>query len=273
MLAALHDVGIDARYCEHLKDDIEDAARGMDMLIAAGGDGTVTSVVTGTADRGVPVAILPLGGSNNIARALGIRQSPESVIHGLPQAREQQLTIGAVTGPFGRRLFVEAVGLGALNDAIERVDEDPDTPQEKRENGRMAFREALAEGAPFDCILDIDGQSFEGPWLLIEVLNIPAIGPRLPFAPRADPADGYLDVLLVREADREAMTLWAEHFSGPPPARIEAGRRISLEGRGMCTRIDDRPVDLPNEDWRMTLELDGAPATILIPRTMKVEEA
>lgn len=265
LIAALEEAGYAITYCEHGKDDIAAASADMELIIAAGGDGTVTSAASELPDRDTPIAILPLGGSNNIARALSIRQSTRDIIAGLAKAREQKLTIGAITGPFGTRPFVEAVGLGALNDAIEMVDEDPETPEQKRENGRAAFRKALAEAAPFDCDVEIDGTRFVGPWLLVEILNIAAIGPRLPFAPRADPGDSVLDVLLVKASDREGMTIWAEHFSGPPPARIEAGCHILLTGQNMCVRIDDRPLDLPDEPWTLELRLDDTPVTVLIP--------
>ncbi|WP_234151711.1 diacylglycerol/lipid kinase family protein [Sphingobium sufflavum] len=273
LIADLEEAGYAITYCEHGKDDIAAASAGMELIIAAGGDGTVTSAASEISDRSVPIAILPLGGSNNIARALGIRQSTCDIIAGLGKARERKLTIGTILGPFGMRAFVEAVGLGALNDAIEMVDEDPETPEEKRENGRVAFRDALAGAAPFDCDVDIDGTRFEGPWLLIEVLNIAAIGPRLPFAPRADPGDNVLDVLLVKASDRLAMTTWAEHFSGPPPARIEGGCRILLKGQAMRVRIDDRPLDLPGEPWTIELHLDETPVTVLVPGERKEEPA
>lgn len=240
----------------------------MEMAIAAGGDGTVASVATEIPDRSVPIAILPMGGSNNVARALGIRQSVEAVIAGLDNAREKKLTVGSVTGPFGHKGFLEAVGLGALNQSIELVDESPDTPEEKRENGRAAFRETLRTAAPIACAVDIDGRRFDGSWLLVEILNIGAIGPRLPFAPRADTQDRLLDILLVGEADRDAMVGWAEHFSGPPPARLETGCVVTLQASGLCPRIDDRPVDMPDNAWTVEIRLDDEPVTILVPGGM-----
>ena len=184
LMSQLEEAGFAIRYCEHGRDDIRSGMIGMEMAIAAGGDGTVASVAIEMPDRSLPIAILPMGGSNNIARALGIRQSADAVIGGLGDIREKTLTVGRVTGPFGKRGFLEAVGLGALNQSIELVDEAPDTPEEKRENGRAAFREALGTATPVNCAVDIDGRRFDGPWLLVEVLNIGAIGPRLPFAPR-----------------------------------------------------------------------------------------
>jgi diacylglycerol kinase family enzyme len=265
MLEALTHVGLDLQYCEHAKDDIAAGARNKDLVIAAGGDGTVTSVATQIVDRTTPILILPLGGSNNIARALGLRQSIEDIIAGLNRATEAKLTIANVVGPFGERAFLEAVGLGALTQAIQQVDEAPETPEEKRENGRIAFREALREAPAFDCVIEIDGRAFEGAWLLVEILNIDAIGPRLPFAPRAKTGDPFLDILLVKASDRTAMARWADHFSGPPPARIEQGRHVMVTGHGRQLRVDDRTIDLPNAAWKIEIALQGQPATFLIP--------
>ena len=47
---------------------------GVDVAIAAGGDGLVGGVVTHIAESGLPLGILPLGTSNDIARALHIPQ-------------------------------------------------------------------------------------------------------------------------------------------------------------------------------------------------------
>jgi diacylglycerol kinase (ATP) len=265
LMGQLEEAGFAIHYCEHGQDDIRSGMNGMEMAIAAGGDGTVASVATEIPDRSVPIAILPMGGSNNVARALGIRQSAEAVIAGLDNAREKRLTVGSVTGPFGRKGFLEAVGLGALNQSIELVDESPDTPEEKRENGRAAFRETLRTAKPIACAVDVDGRRFDGPWLLVEILNIGAIGPRLPFAPRADTQDKLLDILLVGEADRDAMVGWAEHFSGPPPARLETGCVVTLQASGLCPRIDDRPIDMPDDAWTVEIRLDEEPVTILVP--------
>lgn len=268
LIGQLEEAGFAIRYCEHRRDDIRSGMNGMGMVIAAGGDGTVASVATEIPDRSVPIAILPMGGSNNIARALGIRQPVEDVIGCLNNAREKRLTVGSVTGPFGRKGFLEAVGLGALNQSIELVDESPDTPEEKRENGRAAFRETLRTAKPIACAIDIDGRRFDGHWLLVEILNIGAIGPRLPFAPRADTQDKLLDILLVGEADRDSMVGWAEHFSGPPPAQLETGCVVTLQASGLCPRIDDRPIDMPDDAWTVEVRLDEEPVTILVPGSM-----
>jgi diacylglycerol kinase family enzyme len=119
-IGQLEEAGFAIHYCEHGRDDIRSGMIGMEMAIAAGGDGTVASAATEIPDRSVPIAILPMGGSNNVARALGIHQSVGAVIDGLHSAREKKLTVGSVTGPFGRKGFLEAVGIGALNQSVNR---------------------------------------------------------------------------------------------------------------------------------------------------------
>jgi hypothetical protein len=53
-----------------------------DIVVAAGGDGTIAHVARLLAHRGIPLAILPLGTANNIAKSVGITASIEDVIGG-----------------------------------------------------------------------------------------------------------------------------------------------------------------------------------------------
>ena len=115
LLAALKLANIDAQYFSTKEDDVEAALKkSADLLIAAGGDGTIRTVVTGAKDRSIPVAVLPLGTANNIARSLGISGTPVelvecwSVDHCLP------LDIGLARGAWGTSSFLESFGVGAI---------------------------------------------------------------------------------------------------------------------------------------------------------------
>ncbi len=66
----------------------------MDVAIAAGGDGLVVGVITHIADSGLPLGILPLGTSNDIARALHIPQDIGEAAHVIAQGSEQEVDIG-----------------------------------------------------------------------------------------------------------------------------------------------------------------------------------
>src|SRR3989454_4025478 len=67
---------------------------GIDVAIAAGGDGLVGGVITHIAESGLPLGILPLGTSNDIARALHIPQDIGGAAHVIAQGREQEVDVG-----------------------------------------------------------------------------------------------------------------------------------------------------------------------------------
>jgi diacylglycerol kinase (ATP) len=69
--------------------------RGVDVAIAAGGDGLVGGVVTHIAESGLPLGILPLGTSNDIARALHIPQDIGEAARVIAQGKEQEVDVGA----------------------------------------------------------------------------------------------------------------------------------------------------------------------------------
>jgi diacylglycerol kinase family enzyme len=68
---------------------------GVDVAIAAGGDGLVGGVVTHIAESGLPLGILPLGTSNDIARALHIPQDIGEAALVIAQGRDQEVDVGA----------------------------------------------------------------------------------------------------------------------------------------------------------------------------------
>ncbi len=67
---------------------------GIDVAIAAGGDGLVGGVITQIAESGLPLGILPLGTSNDIARALHIPQDLQAAAQVIAQGIEQEVDIG-----------------------------------------------------------------------------------------------------------------------------------------------------------------------------------
>lgn len=107
LLAALACGGVTARYCSTKAPDFPDALREpADLVVVAGGDGTVVKAIDHLRARNTPVAILPLGGANNIARSLGVEGDPiEMARAGWQQTEVRRLDIGTASGPWGKRVF------------------------------------------------------------------------------------------------------------------------------------------------------------------------
>lgn len=70
---------------------------GCDLIVAAGGDGTINEVANGMLGSGVPMAILPGGTANVLARELGIPINLEKAAMQIPDARLQPIGVGSIT--------------------------------------------------------------------------------------------------------------------------------------------------------------------------------
>ena len=237
-----------------------------DVVAVAGGDGTVASVVKMLPDRSVPLAIVPTGTANNIARSLGICTEPEAAIASWDMERRWRLDVGRARGPWGCRRFVEAVGFGAFAESLRVVAEceDADADEESCPSGKVALRTALAEGAPLPLEMMLDGSPLPGELLMLEIMNVPLTGPRLRFAPNARPGDGILHVSSVVAAKRKAMIGWLDRDEDAPPVEQRTGREITLKGGGVTMRIDDESCWLePGSE--VAIGLEGGPVQVLAP--------
>ncbi len=139
----------------------EAVARGVDVVIAAGGDGTVAEVAAGLNGRGATLGLLPLGTANVLAHELGLPLTPELAAAVLLGGRRVALRPGLALWPGGEeRLFVQMIGAGFDAAVVHALD-----PAEKRRLGRGAYllesvRQLHRYGfAGFELALD------DGPWL------------------------------------------------------------------------------------------------------------
>ena len=68
----------------------------VDLIIAAGGDGTVHKTAWQIVDSGIPLAILPLGTANNLACTLGFAGSVDEIVQSLHCGKSEPFDIGVV---------------------------------------------------------------------------------------------------------------------------------------------------------------------------------
>jgi diacylglycerol kinase (ATP) len=265
--------GFDVRYCSTKGSDFKKMLKEKaDLAIVAGGDGTVRKVVTKLAGRDIPVAIIPLGTANNIATSLGIPGVDEEHAAAWQTGRRQRFDIGLAEGPWGKRLFVEAVGCGVFAEAIgTKVDEDA-SRQERLLLGRQSLRKILKKAVPLDIELEIDGESVDGDLLAVEALNIGYTGSRLPFFPQADSGDRGFDVVCIRKNQRSDMLDWLASDDTDSPATAVFGRRLRIR-YDKCTtlRIDDKLPDPPHKIGEVDVEVQEDSMDIVLPAQLENE--
>ena len=263
LVEAIEEAGWTVAYLSRKKADAEAIAGAKpDLVAVAGGDGTVAAIVRMLPDRSVPLAIIPAGTANNIARSLGMCGDPLASIAGWDFERRRRLDVGDVHGPWGCRRFVEGVGFGAFADSLRTVDACKDEPG--CPSGREALRAALREAAPLPLAIEIDGVPLDGEVLLLEVMNIAMTGPRLPLAPDARPGDGMLHISWLPASRRDAMIRWLGSEKGVAPVEQRSGREIRLSGGGAAMRIDDRACRL-KPGAEVIVRLEGGPVQVLAP--------
>lgn len=243
----LREAGCQVRYQAAKEDGWKRAlAKPADVVVVAGGDGTVARVARRMVGRGVPVALLPSGTANNIARALGLVERPfETLVRGWRDARRVKLDVGTATGPWGERYFIEGIGAGLFANLLAAsAVRKPAKKQKAVESGLRRLKAAAARCEPVEVAATLDGEDISGRYLLIEALNLPYVGPNLHLAHDSRPGDGQLDVVLVREAERERLLhyldAWRDNRERLAVLPTLRGRRLQLEWTGFALHIDDK---------------------------------
>lgn len=251
---------------------------GPDLVVVAGGDGTVSEVARGTAGTGVPVTILPAGTANNIAGELGLAGRPHDVlVRGWETGSLEPFDLGVASGEWGTVEFLESVGAGALADLMAEIDtggsgyvNDLETRESRLEAAFDVLRGVVAKADPVDCRFQLDGHELAGEYLLVEILNFGAAGPNLHLAPDADGSDGRLDVVLVEARERDALLRHLEsRQSRPLPAEVVQVHHA----RGLTFSCDHARLHLDDELWTgasgrvdVSLTLRPGALTFLVPR-------
>jgi diacylglycerol kinase (ATP) len=220
-----------------------------DLVVAAGGDGTVRKVALAAADRGLTFAALPIGTANNIAKTLGILGDARELVRSWDDGATVPIDIGEVQAPGASRRFVEGVGGGWIAELIARAEEVED---EFRLLGRETDRalhllaDLLRDADAARWRITADETDLSGDYLAVEVLNIRFVGPNVPLAPEADPTDGLLDVVVVADADRDGILDYLDQrlnlASGVMPAlrTARANRLHATAPAGTRLHVDDK---------------------------------
>jgi diacylglycerol kinase (ATP) len=221
-----------------------------DLVVVAGGDGTVGKVARRLIGRKVPIAVLPLGTANNISKTLGIADLPiTQLVLSWKTARRLTFDAGIATGPWGERHFIEGIGTGLMSSSISELEDNKTIEQLQDTSVRVAyaqqiFREHLAEMPVMDITAELDGKDISGRYILFEVLNMAYIGPNLFLAPDIVRNDGEFDVVLLAEKHRDKLhdhiKDWQEGKPWPPEFGARRGKRLKLEWTGFPMHLDDK---------------------------------
>lgn len=201
------------------------------LVFACGGDGTLSQVLTGLLDSGVPTGIIPAGTGNDFVRALGIARDPAQAVRQALRGRARRMDLLEING--GECWSFNVTGTGFDAAVAERINR-----RARLTRGPTAYLSAvlqeLARYRATEVRLQVDGEAWEGRALLVAVANAQGYGAGMRIAPQARIDDGRLDVVLVKDLSR-ARCLWSlprvfrgTHL-GHPAVRTWRAREVTVE--------------------------------------------
>lgn len=232
------------------------AARdGMELVVAAGGDGSLNEVANGLVGSEVELGLIPVGTENVLARELGVPLRVSQACRFLFDTTPRWIDLGRI----GDRYFVCFAGIGFDAHVAHRL-----SAARKASLGAMAYvltsLESLGSYRSTNrhAVIRVDAETLESSYWMILVGNIQNYGGRLKPAPKARTDDGLLDLCL--------------YPGGNYPATVRQmvstfhGKHLHLPG--MIYRQAQR-IEITTEPVEQ-VQLDGDPWTGTTPLVVEV---
>jgi diacylglycerol kinase (ATP) len=227
--AGLHVERVLTRFPGHATLLAKDAVReGCKLVIAAGGDGTVSETGAGLVHAETVLGIMPLGSIMNMARTLCIPRD----LHGAARTIAEGQVLAMDAGSVNDKLFLEAGGVGltaGLFGYFNRLDRGTTRPQAVL---RAMFRFVRGLRSP-RLVIIADGRQFDVRAPQVTVSNGPYVGAAYVLAPEARVDDGLLDVVIFRGMSVGRILVHMALVAGgrrlPPPPGVQLVRAQSVD--------------------------------------------
>jgi diacylglycerol kinase (ATP) len=192
--------------------------RGFELIIAAGGDGTLNEVVNGMAEKShrPPLGILPLGTTNDFARALNIPKNLEQACDLIVRQHTQDIDVGKINN----RYFINILGGGSMTELTYEV-----PSKLKTMIGQLAYYmkgiEKLPRLRPIELFIKSAELELHEEVMLFLISNSNSVAGFERLSPDASMNDGLFDVLILKRCNLAefirvvSLALRGEHLNDP----------------------------------------------------------
>jgi diacylglycerol kinase (ATP) len=207
------------------------ATVGFDIVVAAGGDGTVNEVMNGLVGTRTALAVLPIGTVNIWARELGLSMDLRRAAMAFLQAELEQIDVGQA----GTRYFLLMAGIG-FDAAVTAIIK----PSEKKLLGAFAYvKQAIQLAWRFQGIrthIRIDGKRIKGKILMVVVGNSQLYGGVVKLTAHAVLNDGLLDVCVIKGrsmlvAPLRLLSVFTRRYNRDPKVEYYRAKKIQVRGK------------------------------------------
>lgn len=261
LIRAIESQGFTCRYASVKKSGWKRFGSATELVVVAGGDGTVRKVVKELlnrkmTDEPITLALLPNGTANNFAKALGVSSNINEFRQYVAAWQPRKVDIGAARVLQKSDFFLEGLGCGLIPELIKKM-ENTDLTLVNSTVGEIHLAlQTLLEivdnyQAKYAKII-IDGVLYEGDYILVEVLNTRSIGPNFILAPNAAATDKKFEVVLLQESDRPLLKDYIQalqRYPGNPPVKVPwkvytAKEEIQFHSGFSRVHVDDELITI-----------------------------
>ncbi len=240
-----------------------------DLVLVAGGDGTINEALNGLVHSGVPMAPLPLGTANVLAVELGMAGSPEKVAAKIPELVPERISVGHLRSADEDRYFLMMAGVGVDAHVVVHVD-----PELKKRLGKLAYWiggfTSLGRKFPqFEVV--VDGRKLYSCFTL--TARVRNYGGDLEIAKTACLLDDYFEVVVF---EGEYSFRYLKYFTGVLANLLDRMEGVHIQ---KAKRVEFRPP--PDEEVFVqvdgeyagrlpaTVELAPSALTLLVPPSFR----
>lgn len=220
----------------------EQAAKdGSDGVIVMGGDGTLSESAAGLKNTGVPLLIASCGTGNDYIKTLQLPKDPVEALKLQLDRNIRQFDMCRIND----RTFINVAGTGLDVDVLRHTDK-----YKARYKGLGAYlrglKDALKNYAPYTAELSIDGSGFVTTSFGVLSLGLGRyIGGGIKAVPMGDPADGKLDLIILKPV-KKAVAL-------PCVVLFALGLHVRFGITQVCRKVDRFAIRAKG----MTVQIDG----------------
>jgi YegS/Rv2252/BmrU family lipid kinase len=250
-----HQIGDDAL----LRRIIDSASRDTDIVVAAGGDGTINTVVSALLSTSVTMGIVPLGTFNYVARRLDIPEDPAKAARILIDGRRHKLHVGRVN----ERVFLNNVGLGFYVRLIEQRERHTGIFGRNRLVAVFSALATFLRGTPsYAMTLKADGrtQTVDSPLLFFCANSLQVGNLNLDPAIVRSVAEGAIAAIIVKSAAPADIFAAAGHILA---GTLEQAEQVDV----LCS---DR-IDITTPRRSIRLVVDGEIVREPLPLRLAIE--
>jgi diacylglycerol kinase (ATP) len=179
---------------------------GIKLIVVAGGDGTIDSVVGAMVGSDATLGIIPTGTRNNVAFNLGITGDIANSVALLRQGKRLKIDVGRVHCGHSRHWFLEGVALGLISDLYPMADDI--------QHGNLAqiggLLSTLVSATPSSLRINLDGHKhLAAKAHMMLIANMSFLGPHFQISPKVSFKDGHLHVFTFSDMSKLNMLSYA----------------------------------------------------------------